>query len=390
MPREIDPTCLRQDEPSTYVQDKDLAHAMAARSTVAERAAVLAAGTQKHGAVAANLRDIAHFQAESVRVGREEERINAGRRRRVHIRMDLPDYGLVSHVTTLIENAGRPGQMYDNRIATYDATDPGVPSALDTIRAMTGAPDWVEAAPKWPEYVGRPDITTRETPTDFGVILQEVRRPSHNRQNGDFDAVEVFVVKPGEKFTFQDRERMYMLQRPMSRPDYEVPLYQRAVQETDGASLTYINVEINERALQDETRDVRGNWFVDGSLNPHYAHKDETPLQVKGSLDKLLAVEFRVAEFYAMLDGRIDTPDDLKEFIKTARTAKAQSEQRQKRRNELWREKRQQLWDSISDMELKRQEILPLQFYYDDIDIKILHYATSGNLFSPGDKYISA
>ena len=48
------------------------------------------------------------------------------------------------------------------------------------------------------------------------------------------------------------------------------------------------------------------------------------------------------------------------------------------------------LWDSISDIELKRQEILPLQFYYDDIDIKILHYATSGNLFSPGDRYISA
>lgn len=37
-------------------------------------------------------------------------------------------------------------------------------------------------------------------------------------------------------------------------------------------------------------------------------------------------------------------------------------------------------WDTISDMELKRQEILPLQFYYDDIDIKILHYATSSNV----------
>ena len=47
-------------------------------------------------------------------------------------------------------------------------------------------------------------------------------------------------------------------------------------------------------------------------------------------------------------------------------------------------------WDSISDIELKRQEILPLQFYYDDIDIKILHYATSGKLFSSGDRYISA
>jgi len=35
------------------------------------------------------------------------------------------------------------------------------------------------------------------------------------------------------------------------------------------------------------------------------------------------------------------------------------------------------LWDSISDLELKRQEILPLQFYYDHMDIKILHYATS-------------
>ncbi len=40
-------------------------------------------------------------------------------------------------------------------------------------------------------------------------------------------------------------------------------------------------------------------------------------------------------------------------------------------------------WDSISDMELKRQEILPLQFYYDDIDIKILHYATINNLIRP-------
>lgn len=41
------------------------------------------------------------------------------------------------------------------------------------------------------------------------------------------------------------------------------------------------------------------------------------------------------------------------------------------------------MWDSISDLELKRQEIPPLQFYYDDIDIEILHYAISNSQFKP-------
>ncbi len=40
-----------------------------------------------------------------------------------------------------------------------------------------------------------------------------------------------------------------------------------------------------------------------------------------------------------------------------------------------------EMWDSISDMELKRQEILPLQFYYENIDVRILHFATVSNSY---------
>lgn len=311
----------RETESYTQIVNPDLAHEMAGLMDVSEHAAVNA---DRHNLQheAAILRDIAHFKGEAVRV-------NYGRKIKGRVSYHLPpaDKYLDSTVTR-IEEARDLGTYEQKAIVSADAGNPDIQDQITKIAAITGASEWVEAKPKWPEYVGRDDIITMEAQTEMGVILQRVQRPvKDNRSGKTWDLVEVFAINPDQRLTRKQRDRLVDRYRHVNVvSNYRVPFYERAVNEIYGAILAFLPA----RREKIPPTYYERTYYIARDGHKHSTSEYATPTYLDGDANALLAVAFRVAEFTAMLEGSMEVPDDLRDFIEEARESKAYWEEKER------------------------------------------------------------